>query len=130
MRRIGPSSLSVAILVLGAGLPFAGAAVAQPDPAVPLSSSALRTHGELCARVFQEAPPPRRVEVAIERPGPRFVWIKGDWRLTGHEWSWTDGSWSVPPRPNIRWVAARYEKVPAGTRYTPGHWSNEPVAKR
>jgi hypothetical protein len=58
------------------------------------------------------------------------MWIKGDWRLAGHEWNWIDGCWSVPPRPNIRWVAARYEKVPAGTRYTPGHWSNERVAKR
>jgi hypothetical protein len=58
------------------------------------------------------------------------MWIKGDWRLKGHEWDWIDGSWSVPPRPNIRWVSARYEKVPAGTRYTPGHWSNERVARR
>ncbi len=130
MRSFGHSSLAAAILVLGAGLPFAGSAVAQPEPEVPLWSSASRTHGELQARVVEEAPPPRRAEVAIERPGRRFVWIKGDWRLTGREWNWTDGYWLVPPRPNVRWLAARYEKVPAGTRYTPGHWSNERVAKR
>jgi hypothetical protein len=128
--EFGRSSLAAAILVLGTGLSFASSAAAQPDPAVSLWSSPSRTHGELHARVVQEAPPPRRSEVAIERPGPRFVWIKGDWRLTGHEWNWTDGCWLVPPRPKIRWLAARYEKVPAGTRYTPGHWSNERVAKR
>jgi hypothetical protein len=115
------------ILVLGAGLPFAGAARAQPDPSAAPSLPLRRIHGELRARVVPEAPPPRRVEVLVERPGPRFVWIRGDWRHSGHEWDWSDGRWSVPPGPRTRWVAARYEAVPGGTRYTPGHWSNEHV---
>ena len=95
----------------------------------PKSPLAPRAHGELHSRVVPEAPPPRRVEPAIERPGPRFVWIRGDWRHSGHEWGWSDGRWSIPPGPRARWIPARYEAVPGGTRYTPGHWSNEHAVK-
>jgi hypothetical protein len=126
LRRIGKFALSAAILVLGAGLSFSGVA-GQPDSPAP--PRAPRTHGELHSRVVPEAPPPRRVETAIERPGPRFVWIKGDWRHSGHEWGWSDGRWSVPPGPHARWIPARYEAVSGGTRYTPGHWSNEHAVK-
>jgi hypothetical protein len=126
VRRIGHSALTAAVLILGAGLP-SGSVSAQPDPAAPPSKH-LR-HGELRSRVVQEAPPPPRFEAAIARPGPRFVWIKGDWRHSGHEWGWSGGRWSVPPGPHARWVPASYEAVSGGTRYTPGHWSNEHAVK-
>lgn len=81
--------------------------------------------GDLHVRIVPQARPQRRREVRSERPGPRYVWIKGDWHHTGQEWSWSDGRWSEPPQRRARWIAPRYQKVRGGYRYVPGHWSHQ-----
>ena len=119
MRKTRHFTLSAALLALATSVPFAGMAIAQPHPPEPPG------FGDLHVRIVPEAPPPRRHEVVIERPGPNHVWIKGYWHHTGQAWGWSDGRWSEPPRPHAHWVAARYQKVRGGTRYSPGHWSHE-----
>jgi hypothetical protein len=125
MRKIMHFTLSAALLVLATGVPFAGTAGAQPQPPRPPGSPALLVPGDLHVRIVQEAPPPLRQEVVTERPGPNHMWIKGYWHHTGQAWGWSDGRWSEPPRAHAHWVAARYQKVRGGTRYSPGHWSHE-----
>jgi hypothetical protein len=126
MRKVEHFTLSAALLVLATGVSFAGTAGAQPQPPMASGAPALLMPGDLHVRIVQEAPPPLRHEVVIARPGPNHVWIKGYWHHTGEAWSWNDGCWSEP-RAHAHWVNARYQKVHGGTRYTPGHWSNEHV---
>ena len=121
MRKTRHFTLSAALLALATSVPFAGMAIAQPHPPEPPG------FGDLHVRIVPEAPPPRRHEVVIERPGPNHVWIKGYWHHTGQAWNWNDGRWSEPPRAHAHWVVAKYQKVSGGTRYIPGHWSHEHV---
>src|ERR1039457_1537553 len=111
--------------VLATGVPFAGTAGAQPQPPRPPGSPSLLVPGDLHVRIVQEAPPPLRQGGVTQRPGPNHLWIKGYWHHTGQAWGWSDGRWSEPPRAHAHWVAARYQKVRGGTRYSPGHWSHE-----
>jgi hypothetical protein len=127
MRKARHFTLSAAVLVLATGVPFAGTAVAQPHPPPPPGLPAPPIFGDLHVRIVPEAPPPRRHEVEIARPGPNHVWIKGYWHHTGQAWTWSDGRWTEPPRPHASWIAPRYQKVKGGTRYIPGHWSHEKV---
>jgi hypothetical protein len=127
MRKARHFTLSAAILVLAAGVPFAGTAVAQPHPPMPPGLPAPPMPGDLHVRIAQDPPPPRRHEVRIARPGPNHMWINGYWHHTGQEWSWNDGRWSERPRAHARWVSPRYKKVRGGYQYIPGHWSHERV---
>jgi hypothetical protein len=122
MRKSRHFTLSAALLVLAAGMPIAGTAVAQPG-----IHEGLPLPGDLHIRVTHDARPAIRHEVVTERPGPNHVWIKGYWHHTGEAWAWNEGRWMEPPQPHAHWVAARYQKVHDGTRYTPGHWSHEHV---
>ncbi len=119
-------TLAAALLVLAAGVSFAGTAGAQPQPPMPPGMSTPPMRGDLHVRIVREARPPLRREVVTERPGPHHFWIKGYWHHTGQAWGWNDGRWSER-RAHAHWVGARYQKVRGGTRYTPGHWSNEHV---
>ena len=83
--------------------------------------------GDLHVRIVTEAPPPRRHEVTVVRPGPHHTYIKGYWHHSGEAWAWSDGRWSEPPRKHAHWVKPKYKHVKGGTRYTPGHWSYEKV---
>ena len=124
MRTTGFFTLSAALLVLATGVPFAGTAIAQPHPPMPPGMPAPPMPGDLHVRVVVDAPPARQHEVVVARPGPHDVWAKGYWHHTGEQWSWNEGRWYAP-RPHAHWVNASYKKVHGGTRYTPGHWSNE-----
>ncbi len=83
--------------------------------------------GDLHVRIVGNAPPARRHEVRTARPDRNSVWQGGYWHHTGTDWSWNNGRWSDRPQGQRRasWVAPRYKKVKGGTRYMPGHWSNE-----
>ena len=125
MRKNQHFTLSAALLVLAAGVPFAGTAIAQPHPPMPPGMPAPFMPGDLHVRIVTNAPPARQHEVRTARPGPNQVWQGGYWHHTGSEWSWNNGNWAEPPQAHARWVAPRYQKVKGGTRYSPGHWSHE-----
>jgi hypothetical protein len=122
MRKINHLTLSAALLVLAAGVSFAGTAIAQPHPPAP---PGVFMPGDLHVRIVPEGRPALRHEVRIARPGPNHVWQAGYWHHTGSAWNWTEGVWAVPPQSHSRWIAPRYEKVQGGTRYHPAHWSHE-----
>ena len=122
MRKTNRLTLSAALLVLAAGVSFAGTAIAQPHPPAP---PGVFMPGDLHVRIVPEARPPLRHEVRIARPGPNHVWRSGYWHHDGSAWGWTDGVWAEPPQRHARWIGPRYEKVRGGTRYHPGHWSHE-----
>lgn len=83
--------------------------------------------GDLHVRIVTEAPPPRRHEVRVESPGRSHKWVNGYWYHSGDTWAWSDGRWSEPPSRHAHWVKPKYKRVKGGTRYTPGHWSNQRV---
>ena len=58
--------------------------------------------------VVTEAPPPLIEETIAVSPGPRFVWIGGNWVWRNH-WVWQRGHWERPPRAGVVWVPHRYE---------------------
>lgn len=125
MSKIRNLTLSAAILVLAAGVSFAGTAVAQPHPPMPPGMDAPFLPGDLHVRVVTSAPPARQHEVRTERPDGNHVWQAGYWHHTGSDWNWNSGRWAERPQAHASWVAPRYQKVHGGTRYIPGHWSHE-----
>jgi hypothetical protein len=77
------------------------------------------------AGLWVDIPPPAlRAEVAIERPGPDFVWIGGfwGWRPALHNYEWVPGRWERPPRRGAIWVAPNWEHRRRGWYHVPGHW--------
>lgn len=126
MRKVRNFTLAAAILVSATGVSFARTASAQPHPPMPPGMGSLPMP-DLHVRIVTEAPPPRRHEVVIARPGPNHTYIRGDWHHTGDAWAWNDGRWAETPRRHARWVKPQYRHVKGGTRYTPGHWSYERV---
>ena len=127
MRKTKVFLLSTAFAVLAAGVPLAGPANAQPMPPPPPGMPAPFMPGDLHVRIVTNAPPARQHEVRTERPSPHHVWVGGYWHHTGSDWSWNNGRWSEPPQDHAHWIAPSYQRVHDGTRYTPGHWSNEHV---
>lgn len=72
------------------------------------------------------APPPlpvARVEVVPVRPGPRYVWVGGEWSWRGpHGYLWVPGRWAVPGHRGVAWVHGRWMNGPHGHRWVEGHW--------
>jgi hypothetical protein len=67
-------------------------------------------------------PPPLRVEVIGNAPGPGFLWIRGywDWRAGG--FAWVPGRWDRIPPGRHRWEDGRW--IQRGDRYyrREGRW--------
>ncbi|HEX2757056.1 MAG TPA: hypothetical protein VHP60_01000, partial [Thermoanaerobaculia bacterium] len=123
MRKTKHFTLAAALFVMAAGVPFAGTAIAQPQPPMPPGVTFMP--GDLHVRIVPQAPPQRRHELRTEQPGRNHVWQSGFWHHTGTDWSWNNGRWSDRPQARARWIAPRYQKVRGGVRYIPGHWSHE-----
>ncbi len=69
-------------------------------------------------------PPPARVELVPDSPGPRAVWIDGEWLWNGRRWAWKEGSWVVPP-PAYRFARWAVVFRSDGTvLYAQGVWRN------
>lgn len=68
-----------------------------------------------------EPPPPAIVETITVAPGPRYVWVGGEWIWDGR-WVWVSGRWVLPPHPRAVWVRGYWVHTPRGWRYHPGHW--------
>ncbi len=68
-----------------------------------------------------EPPPPVIVETVTVCPGPRYVWVGGEWIWDGR-WVWVSGRWLTPPHPRAVWVRGYWVHTPHGWRHCPGHW--------
>jgi hypothetical protein len=93
----GEQRLHGAMLAVGA---FAMLACGPParDVATPDPLTIYELHPD-------EAPPPAKEEVYVQRPGT--LWVGG-------HWNWEDGEWV--------WHAGYYEPIRAGYRWEPGHY--------
>ena len=100
----------------------ASAAASQVPPPPPLPD-------EIRPVVVDVAPPAVRVERAVARPGPSYVWARGYWDWDGDSWMWVPGRWAVAPVARATWVPARYVRVSNGYRYVPAHWSSQRVVE-
>jgi hypothetical protein len=75
------------------------------------------------ARVYVRVGPPAPiVEVRAVSPGPKYVWIDGYHRWTGHAYVWVPGRWVVPPHAHAVWVPARWVHDKHGWYVVNGHW--------
>jgi YXWGXW repeat-containing protein len=79
--------------------------------------------------VVQQAPPPLIVETQPPPPSADQIWVGGYWNWDNQRYVWQAGRYSAPPRPDVVWVAPRYDT--GAHRYTAGQWSksNQPQQK-
>ena len=61
------------------------------------------------------------IRVRPVAPGPRHVWVAGDyvWREGD---TYVDGYWVVPPAHRSHWVEGRWKHRRGGWVWIPGHW--------
>ncbi len=70
--------------------------------------------------VVEEAPPaPLPETVIVERPGPAYAWVGGEWVWNGG-WFWRAGYWAY--HPGGVWVEGGWSRGPRGWSHSPGHW--------
>lgn len=66
------------------------------------------------------AAPAMRARPAI--PGPKYVWVNGDYTYRGNQYVYNDGYWAVPPASRTHWVDGRWKHRRGGWVWIPGHW--------
>jgi outer membrane lipoprotein SlyB len=70
--------------------------------------------------VVEEAPPaPLAETVVVERPGPDYAWVGGEWVWNGR-WFWRTGYWAY--HPGGIWVEGGWHRGPRGWYHEPGRW--------
>jgi outer membrane lipoprotein SlyB len=70
--------------------------------------------------VVQDAPPaPLPETVVVERPGPGYAWVDGEWVWNGR-WFWRAGYWAY--HPGGIWVEGGWHRGPRGWSHEPGRW--------
>jgi len=70
--------------------------------------------------VVQDPPPAPLVEtVVVERPGPDYAWVDGEWVWNGR-WFWRAGYWAY--HPGGIWVEGGWHRSPRGWYHEPGRW--------
>jgi len=55
-------------------------------------------------------------------PGPRHVWVAGEYAWRGGRYEYIDGYWAEPPLRHTRWVEGRWKHRRGGWFWVPGHW--------
>src|ERR1039458_8370034 len=72
------------------------------------------------ATVVEEAPPaPLAETVVVERPGPDYAWVGGEWVWNGR-WFWRAGYWAY--HPGGIWMEGGWHRGPRGWYHEPGRW--------
>jgi len=76
-----------------------------------ISGSVVSAQTSVSVGVQIGPPPPPRVVYVVPSPPPEpeYVWIEGYWYPVKRHYKWHDGYWTLPPYPDARWVAARYD---------------------
>ena len=68
------------------------------------------------------ATPPSKEEVMGKQPGPKYVWMAGNWRFYSGRYVWIKGRWSLPPEPNAAYTPPHWEIVNGNSVFTEGYW--------
>jgi len=92
----------------------------QPGPAPVVVEQPAEPLG---TEIVVVGPPPAVYQERITvSPGVGFVWIPGVWVWGGGQWVWQAGHWARPPRPGMRWIAARYVFLRGRHVFIHGGW--------
>ena len=68
-------------------------------------------------------PPPIRVEVRGNAPGNGYIWIEGHHAWRNGDYVWVPGEWVRPPETRYRrWVPGHWQSVRGGWYWVDGHW--------
>ncbi|HUL02046.1 MAG TPA: hypothetical protein VLV16_02315 [Gemmatimonadales bacterium] len=68
-------------------------------------------------------PPPPRVEVIAQSPGPGFVWIAGYWSWRSDDYYWTPGHWERAKHGYNRWESGHWQHRHNRWYWVEGHWA-------
>ncbi len=55
-------------------------------------------------------------------PGPRHVWVTGEYVWRGGQYIYNDGYWATPPSRRTHWVEGKWKHKRGGWVWIPGHW--------
>lgn len=55
------------------------------------------------------------------KPGKKYVWIDGHWKVRGNKYVWIKGRW-VKKRPGKHWVKGRWKRTRGGWVWIAGYW--------
>ncbi len=72
--------------------------------------------------VIKVRPGPPIVRARPVCPGPRHVWVAGNYAPRGNQYIYTDGYWAVPPPRHSHWVEGKWKHRRGGWMWIPGHW--------
>ena len=61
--------------------------------------------------------------VRIASPGPRHIWIDGDWVWRGNNYVYQPGYWYLP-KGRERWIPGHWKATRGGWVWVPGHFKN------
>jgi len=75
---------------------------------------------------MRHTPPPVRVEVRPEMPGPGYTWIDGYWGTQNGRYVWVGGRWNQPPYEGAYYNHAHYDHTARGWEYHEGRWDGQP----
>ena len=62
------------------------------------------------------------VRVRPIAPGPRHVWVSGEYVWRSGQYYYNDGYWATPPSRHTHWVEGRWKHRRGGWVWIPGHW--------
>jgi hypothetical protein len=79
--------------------------------------------------MYNDPPPPSRVEVMGDPPSLGCAWINGRWAWH-NQWEWQPGRWEAPPAPTATFVHGYWSHGHDGYRYNEGHWHTKTVIER
>lgn len=72
--------------------------------------------------VVKMRPPAPVITVHPVAPGPRHVWVNGEYVWRGGQYVYTEGYWALPPARRNHWVEGRWKYRRGGWFWIPGHW--------
>ena len=73
--------------------------------------------------VVTQAPPAPRQEAVLAQPSSAHLWVPGYWTWRTNQYQWIAGHWEVPPYPNAKWTAPRWQTESGAYRFYEGFWN-------
>lgn len=87
---------------------------------IAVSAGAYCSHAQVYIKVRPHRPP--QVDVRVNAPSPRHVWIEDDWEPRDGRYEYVGGRWAEPPYGGARWVPGHWRHRRHGWVWIPGHW--------
>ncbi|MBS1927962.1 MAG: YXWGXW repeat-containing protein [Chitinophagaceae bacterium] len=72
--------------------------------------------------VVRERPGAPELVARPKAPGPRHVWVSGEYVWKAHKYIYVPGYWAIPPMNKRRWIEGRWRHKRGGWIWKPGYW--------